>query len=110
MADLGELEDSLEDLGLERDQLLSKSDHDPVVVVDLGPHPGQPGAAAQLQKRIAAAYNPWWGSIFREGRAVSRFGAQIRDVACVYTSRVSNLSRYPVQKFLSSTGERMPHE
>ena len=111
MAGLEEIEDSLEDLGLERDHLLSLPDHDPAVVQELQDRiQVSLGRRAQLQKRIAAAYNPWWGSIFREGRAVSRFGAQIRDVACVYTSRVSNLSRYPVQKFFSSTGERMPHE
>ncbi len=63
-----------------------------------------------LQKRLAAAFNPYWGSLFKEGRAASRFGAQVKDFACIYTSRVSNLRFYPVDRFFVNPGERMPHE
>ncbi len=109
--ELEAVEATLEDLTLERDHLLSVPDHDTAAVRDLQDHiRSWLGRRAHLQKRIAAVYSPVWGSIFREGRAASRFGEQIKDVACIYTSRVSNLNHYPAQKFFVSTRERMPHE
>jgi len=109
--ELETVEAALEDLTLERDHLLSVPDHDPEAAGVLLDHfKSGLGRRAHLQKRIAAAYSPVWGSIFREGRASSRFGEQIKDVACIYTSRVSNLNHYPAQKFFVSARERMPHE
>ncbi len=105
------IEDTIEDLTLERDHMLSVPEHDPEAVGVLRDYiRASLGRRALMKKRIAAAYNPIWGSIFREGRTSSRFGEQIKDVACIYTSRVSNLSHYPVQKFFVSARERMPHE
>nr|MBC8423533.1 HAD-IG family 5'-nucleotidase [bacterium] len=109
--ELEAVEATLEDLTLERDHMLSVPDHDTDAVRDLQDHIGSwLGRRAHLQKRIATVYSPVWGSIFREGRASSRFGEQIKDVACIYTSRVSNLNHYPAQKFFVSARERMPHE
>lgn len=106
---LNEVEATLEDLTLERDRLRTGGPE----AADSGIGQYVQASLARrslLQKRISAAYNPSWGSIFREGRAHSRFGAQIRDVACIYTSRVSNLLRYPVDKFFASPRDPMPHE
>ncbi len=109
--ELEAIEDTIEDLTLERDHLLSLPDHDPDVVANLQDYiRASLGRRVLMKKRIAEAYNPVWGSIFREGRSSSRFGEQIKDVACIYTSRVSNLSRYPAQKFFVSARDRMPHE
>ena len=109
--ELESIEDTIEDLTLERDHLRSLPDHDPDVAQNLEDYiRASLGRRALMKKRIAEAYNPVWGSIFREGRASSRFGEQIKDVACIYTSRVSNLSRYPAQKFFVSARDRMPHE
>ena len=68
------------------------------------------GRRARLQRTLRAGWNPHWESIFREGRAASRFGRQIMEFACVYTSRVSNFLRYPTNKFFARPIEVLPHE
>ena len=59
---------------------------------------------------LRAAFNPHWESLFREGRAASRFGRQITEFACIYTSRVSNFLHYPADKFFARPVEVLPHE
>ena len=108
--ELREIEDSLEDLSRERD-LAADGRATPATIEALEQYyQASLGRRSVLQRRIAAVTNPFWGSLFREGRAASRFGAQIRDVACVYTSRVSNFGHYPVEKFFVSAREKLPHE
>jgi hypothetical protein len=51
-----------------------------------------------------------WESLFREGRAARRFGRQITEFACIYTSRVSKFLGYPADKFFSRPLEVLPHE
>ena len=54
----------------------------------------------QLDAQVANALNPHWGMVFKEHHALSRFGEQVDDYACIYTSRVSNLLYYsPVHHF-----------
>ncbi len=68
------------------------------------------GKRAGLQRQIRKVFNPHWESLFREGRAASRFGRQSTEFACIYTSRVSNFLNYPVDKFFSRPVEVLPHE
>ncbi len=68
------------------------------------------GEIRALRRKIEAEYNPYWGSVFREGNVVSRFGDQVRDFACVYTSRVSNFLGYPENYFFQSPMTWMPHD
>jgi HAD superfamily 5'-nucleotidase-like hydrolase len=75
------------------------------------------GARARIHDVIAEgdeacnrAYNSTWGSLFREGNEITRFGHQVKDFACVYTSRVSNLLNYPVNTYFRAPMERMAHE
>lgn len=56
------------------------------------------------------AFNPHWGPLFREGNEITRFGHQVKDFACVYTSRVSNFLNYPVNTYFRAPMDRMPHE
>ena len=63
-----------------------------------------------LRERIDRAYNPHWGSLFREGNESSRFGHQLKDFACVYTSRVSNFLHYPWNYYYQSPVGYMPHD
>jgi len=109
--ELEHLEDSLEDLTAERDRLtgLPQPDGEAVKVLQEYIHASL-ARRSYLHRRIQGVTNPWWGSLFREGRAPSRFGAQIRDVACIYTSRVSNFAGYPSDKFFVCARERLPHE
>jgi 5'-nucleotidase len=65
---------------------------------------------AALRLKIDRAYNPRWGSLFREGNESSRFGHQLKDFACVYTSRVSNFLHYPWNYYFQSPVGYMPHD
>lgn len=65
---------------------------------------------ASLRSKIDRAYNPRWGSLFREGNESSRFGHQLKDFACVYTSRVSNFLHYPWNYYFQSPVGYMPHD
>jgi HAD superfamily 5'-nucleotidase-like hydrolase len=64
----------------------------------------------QLEEEIDRAFNPWWGPIFKEGVENSRFGEQVEDYACVYTSRVSNFLAYSPLQYFRSPRDHMPHE
>jgi hypothetical protein len=66
--------------------------------------------ADALGTRLASEYNPHWGPIFREKSETSRFGHQVKDFACIYTSRVSNFLNYPLDHYFQSPGSFMPHE
>jgi hypothetical protein len=68
------------------------------------------GEIKALRRRIEAQYNTYWGSVFREGNEGTRFGQQIRDFACLYTSRVSNFLHYPWNYYFQSPLSLMPHD
>jgi len=71
----------------------------------------QTGSRARiLESRIRDSYNPQWGWLFREGNKVSRFGRQVKEFACIYTSRVANFLNYPGNFYFIAPEERMPHE
>jgi len=65
---------------------------------------------AELSRVIMEGHNPHWGSLFREGNENSRFGRQVREFACIYTSRVSNFLAYSGNTYFIAPEERMPHE
>jgi len=109
--ELAQLEVDLEDLVLERDQLLNRNDgaHGQIQKLERYIAEGL-SRRGSLQRMLANAFNPYWGSLFKEGRAASRFGGQVHDFACIYSSRVSNFLQYPVEKFFAKPPELMPHE
>jgi 5'-nucleotidase len=63
-----------------------------------------------LSQEIDAGYNPFWGSVFKEGTEASRFGEQVEDYACIYTSRVSNFLAYSPHQYFRAPRHWMPHE
>lgn len=65
---------------------------------------------AENDRVIDRAFNPYWGAIFREAAENSRFGQQVEDYACVYTSRVSNFLAYSPLRYFRSPRDHMPHE
>jgi hypothetical protein len=65
---------------------------------------------ASLEEAIERAYNPYWGSILREGNENSRFGEQVNDYADLYTSRVSNFGPYSPLRYFRAPRRPMPHE
>jgi 5'-nucleotidase len=66
--------------------------------------------AETLERDVEAGFNPYWGLLFKEGHENSRFGAQVEQYACLYTSRVSNLLHLSPSQYLRSQRELMPHE
>lgn len=63
-----------------------------------------------LEGFIDAGFNPYWGLHFKEGSENSRFGSQVEQYACLYTSRVSNFVFYSPLQVFRSPREVMPHE
>jgi 5'-nucleotidase len=66
--------------------------------------------AKELEAKIADAFNPAWGQLFRDRAELSAFGAQVEDYACVYTGRVSNFRFYSPSFYFRSPRDRMAHE
>ena len=64
----------------------------------------------RLEDAIDHTYNPFWGSILREGNENSRFGEQVSDYADLYTSRVSNFLSYSPLRYFRAPRRPMPHE
>lgn len=62
------------------------------------------------EERAQRRFSPYWGPLCKVDRELSRFGDQIRDYACLYTSRVSNFLHYPAGKYFHSPTELLPHE
>jgi HAD superfamily 5'-nucleotidase-like hydrolase len=63
-----------------------------------------------LQRQLEEGLNPHWGLTFKEGNENSRFGEQIEDYACIYTSRASNFVFYSPMAYFRSPRAAMPHE
>jgi len=66
--------------------------------------------ARTLERDLEMGFNVFWGLHFKEGNENSRFGEQIEQYACLYTSRVSNFVFYSPQHYFRSQREVMPHE
>jgi len=65
---------------------------------------------AALGEAVEGGFNRFWGLTFKEGHENSRFGEQIEDYACIYTSRVANLLFYSPMEYYRSHRNLMPHE
>jgi 5'-nucleotidase len=65
---------------------------------------------ASLQRELEFGYNRYWGLTFKEVSENSRFGEQIEDYACVYTSRVSNFLFASPMQYFRARRRAMPHE
>jgi 5'-nucleotidase len=63
-----------------------------------------------LESICQFSYNSKWGSLFREGKQISRFGHQVKDFACIYMHKVSNMLHYPTSYYFQSYLDFMPHE
>jgi len=63
-----------------------------------------------LERDVEEGFNPYWGLLFKEGNENSRFGYQVEQYACIYTSRVSNFLHYSPMQYFRSPRDLMPHE
>ena len=69
--------------------------------------------AARLQlmfEHLDRSYSMYWGSVFREDNELSRFGQQVEEYACLYTSRVSNFMNYSPAHYFRKPRHWLPHE
>lgn len=66
--------------------------------------------ADALEARVEDSHNPCWGLLFKEGHENSRFGQQVEDYACLYTSRASNFLYHSPVQYFRAPRELMPHE
>jgi hypothetical protein len=63
-----------------------------------------------LDVELESHFNENWGKLFKSGEINSRFGQQVKDFACIYTSAVRNFLAYPESMYFRSPREIMPHE
>ncbi len=68
------------------------------------------GIADTLEQDVEEGFNPYWGLLFKEGTENSRFGYQVEQYACLYTSRVSNFLHHSPMQYYRSPRDKMPHE
>jgi HAD superfamily 5'-nucleotidase-like hydrolase len=68
------------------------------------------GRIEELEQKVELGFNRYWGLIFKEGNENSRFGEQVEDYACLYTSRASNFVFYSPMQYFRSWRAFMPHE
>jgi len=66
--------------------------------------------ADTLEEDVEEGFNPYWGLLFKEGTENSRFGYQVEQYACLYTSRVSNFLHHSPMQYYRSPRDLMPHE
>jgi 5'-nucleotidase len=66
--------------------------------------------AEVLEADVEQGFNPFWGLMFKEGNENSRFGEQVEQYACLYTSRVSNFLFYSPAQYFRSPRDQMAHE
>lgn len=64
----------------------------------------------QLQDKVDAQFHRFWGPLFKEEEENSKFGEQVEDYACVYTSRVTNFLAYSPIAYFRAPRQHMPHE
>ncbi|MBI4819822.1 MAG: HAD-IG family 5'-nucleotidase [Deltaproteobacteria bacterium] len=63
-----------------------------------------------LSIEVDRCFNPYWGSLFKEGSENSSFGSQVEEYACIYTSRVSNFRFYSPSHYFEAPRHWMAHE
>lgn len=67
----------------------------------------------EIRKKLdvyGSAFHPKLGPLFRAGFKESRFANQIKDYACIYTSRASNLGVISPMRPLRPVRDQLPHE
>jgi 5'-nucleotidase len=70
----------------------------------------QEQVVSRLDQHLESAFNPRWGSIFRDGYQQTRFADQIQQYACAYTGKISNLYFLDPTSALYAPVPTLPHE
>lgn len=64
----------------------------------------------KLIREIEDKFHKKWGRLLQENQELSRFGAQVRQYACIYTDHIRNFLHYGANHLFIAHKERMTHE
>lgn len=64
----------------------------------------------KLNREIEDQFHARWGRLFKENQELSRFGAQVRQYACIYTDHIKNFLHYGANHMFFARKEQMTHE
>lgn len=64
----------------------------------------------KLTREIEDKFHKKWGRLFKEHHELSRFGAQVRQYACIYTDHIRNFLHYGANHLFIAHKELMTHE
>lgn len=65
---------------------------------------------SEKQDAYDKEFHPKWGQLFKAGFRESRISSQIKDFACLFTSRASNLGLTSPQRPFRPSMDYMPHD
>jgi len=64
----------------------------------------------QAHREYHSAFHPRWGQMFMAGYQDSRFGYFVKNYACLYTSKATNLGLASTSRAFRTSGELLPHD
>jgi len=65
---------------------------------------------SELLKEYKAFFNPYWGEILRAGYDESRYAEQVEKYACIYITKVSDLTEHSPKTYFRPIKRILPHE
>ena len=63
-----------------------------------------------MAKEYHSQFHPVWGVMFQAGYQDSRFAYFVKNYACLYTSKATNLGLTSTQRVFRTSGEMLPHD
>lgn len=67
-------------------------------------------ALTQAHREYHSSFHPRWGQMFVAGYQDSRFGYFVKNYACLYTSKATNLGLASTSRAFRTSGELLPHD
>ncbi|KAL9191317.1 hypothetical protein ACHAXT_001023 [Thalassiosira profunda] len=64
----------------------------------------------EAHREYHSAFHPRWGQMFVAGYQDSRFGYFVKNYACLYTSKATNLGLASTSRAFRTSGELLPHD
>eukprot|EP00577_Skeletonema_sp_RCC1716_P009460 CAMPEP_0113396912 /NCGR_PEP_ID=MMETSP0013_2-20120614/14072_1 /TAXON_ID=2843 ORGANISM="Skeletonema costatum, Strain 1716" /NCGR_SAMPLE_ID=MMETSP0013_2 /ASSEMBLY_ACC=CAM_ASM_000158 /LENGTH=650 /DNA_ID=CAMNT_0000281405 /DNA_START=112 /DNA_END=2064 /DNA_ORIENTATION=- /assembly_acc=CAM_ASM_000158 len=65
---------------------------------------------SEAHRQYHSAFHPRWGQMFVAGYQDSRFGYFVKNYACLYTSKATNLGLASAARAFRTSGELLPHD
>eukprot|EP00579_Thalassiosira_antarctica_P001816 CAMPEP_0201867902 /NCGR_PEP_ID=MMETSP0902-20130614/1988_1 /ASSEMBLY_ACC=CAM_ASM_000551 /TAXON_ID=420261 /ORGANISM="Thalassiosira antarctica, Strain CCMP982" /LENGTH=648 /DNA_ID=CAMNT_0048393167 /DNA_START=98 /DNA_END=2044 /DNA_ORIENTATION=- len=64
----------------------------------------------EAHREYHSSFHPRWGQMFVAGYQDSRFGYFVKNYACLYTSKATNLGLASTSRAFRTSGELLPHD